>query len=72
MKPGDLVVGRTVEHLGMRLEPITGALGLVIGFDPSSRSARVLYNGRVYTYFQSELRVLDETNGEDKDCFLQG
>lgn len=43
----------------MTIEPVEGAVGVVIELDPPTHSARVLYNGRVYTYFQSELRVLD-------------
>jgi hypothetical protein len=72
MKPGDLVVGRTVEQFGMKIEPISGSIGMVIDLDPSTLSARVLYKERVYTYFQSELRVLDETDGENQDRVLQG
>lgn len=56
----------------MKIEPISGSIGMVIDLDPSTLSARVLYKERVYTYFQSELRVLDETDGENQDRVLQG
>lgn len=62
MKPGDLVVGRVIEQFGMKIEPIAGAVGLVLEVDDTIHSARVLYNERVYTYFLTELRVLNETD----------
>ena len=72
MKPGDLVVGISHEYMGMTITPVGGAVGVVIDLDPSSQSARVLYNNWIYTYFQSELRVLSETDGDDQDSLLQG
>jgi hypothetical protein len=65
MKPGDLVVGRVIEQLGMKIEPIKGAVGLVLDIDDATHSAHVLYKDRVYTYFLTELRVLDGTDGEN-------
>ena len=65
MKPGDLVVGRVVEQFGVKFEPIAGAIGFVLEIDDAIHSARVLYNERVYTYFLTELRVLNETDGTD-------
>jgi len=65
MKPGDLVVGRVIEQFGMKIAPLPGAIGLVLEVIDTIRSARVLYNERVYTYFLTELRVLNETDGTD-------
>lgn len=75
MKPGDLVVGVRREFNGiMTVTPLHGAVGLVLNIDPSLPlpNAQVLYKDQIYNYFLSELRVLDETDGEGQDRVLQG
>lgn len=76
MKTGDLVVGvrREWAEIGLTVTPMEGAVGLVLSVDPSLPlpNAQVLYKDYVYNYFLSELRVLDETDGEDQDRVLQG
>jgi hypothetical protein len=75
MKAGDLVTGVGREWAGiMTITPLDGAVGLVLGVDSSLTLpiAQVLYKDYVYNYFLSELRVLDETDGDDQDCVLQG
>ena len=74
MKPGDLVVGRRRELEMMTIIPLDGAVGMVLSVDDSLPlpHAAVLYKDCVYNYFLSELRLLDETDGEDQDRLLQG
>lgn len=72
MKPGDLVIGRSTKYFSVVREPVPGAIGLVIEVPRDNDWVRVLYDGRIHTYFQSELQVLGEKEGEDQDCVLQG
>ena len=74
MKPGDLVVGVRREWAGLTVTPLEGAVGVVLSVDSSCPipRAEVLYKDYVYNYFLSEIRVLDETDGEDQDRLLQG
>ena len=75
MKAGDLVVGVRREFNGiMTVTPLHDAVGLVLSVDGSLplAIAQVLYKDCIYNYFLTELRVLDETDGEDQDRVLQG
>lgn len=73
MEPGDLVVGRTTTHrFGVTVEPIPGAVGLVLEIDEPTKSARVLYNGWIYTYFLSELQVLRDSGDESERMLSTG
>jgi len=72
MKLGDLVVGRSVDRFGFKIEPIPDAIGVVVDLNPAVETAHVLYNEQIYIYFQSTLQVLNETDGENQDRLLQG
>ena len=75
MKAGDLVVGVAREWAGIAtVTPLEGAVGVVLSVDGSLplAIAQVLYKDCIYNYFLTELRVLDETDGEDQDRVLQG
>jgi hypothetical protein len=62
MKAGDLVIGKShVTSMGLRREPIDGAIGIVIWTEKMVGVVGVLYRDRVYSYLDTELEVVSDS-----------